>query len=246
LGATKQNDLSLIIPAFQEEKRIGDSLVAITQYLDAHYPGAELIVVCDGCRDRTAEVARSILAKTLCRSQVIELATNQGKGAAVRAGMMAASSDFRMFTDADLSYSPDLIPQFLDKLQDGADVVIAQREKKTKYESLKRRVLAQLSRALVGNFLLPGIRDTQAGLKGFTRSAAEYLFPRLRTTRFLFDLEALMIARRKGLRIEKIYVDWVDRKGSTVQVGLDTARSIRDLSLICFWNLIGAYDKPAK
>jgi dolichyl-phosphate beta-glucosyltransferase len=154
---------------------------------------------------------------------------------------MAAQGAVVVFTDSDLSYEPGLLEEFLVKLDEGADVVIAQRRKKTQYPGLGRRVLAIGSRFLVGNFLLPGIRDTQAGFKAFKQGAARDLFPLARTKRFLFDLEILVIARSKGLKIEKVYVDWQDREGSTVRIFVDTMRSLRDLLLIYTRVMFGAY-----
>lgn len=212
-------------------------------YLDQHHPGCELIVVLDGCTDNTAGEARAACQGSLCQVKIIELPVNQGKGAAVRTGILAASGQYLFFTDADLSYAPETIEQFHARLKEGADVVIAQRQKNTTYPGIARKLLAAGSRFLVGNIILPGIRDTQAGFKGFTRQAALYLFRRQRTSRFLFDLEILVIARNKGFRIDKVYVDWQDRPGSTVRVIADTARSLRDLFLICFFRLSGAYER---
>jgi dolichyl-phosphate beta-glucosyltransferase len=233
--------LSIVFPAYQEEKRIGMTMETWSKFLSAHHPGTEVIVVCDGCTDGTAAVARAAFASDNCRLKVIELSQNQGKGNAVAAGVMAAQGDVIVFTDSDLSYEPDLLDDFLQQINTGADVVIAQRRKKTQYPGFGRRILAVGSRFLVGNFLLPGIRDTQAGFKAFKQSAAKNLFPLAKTKRFLFDLEILVIARSKGLKIEKVYVDWQDREGSTVRIFVDTARSLRDLMLIYARVLFGAY-----
>src|SRR6185437_8087017 len=130
---------------------------------------------------------------------------------------------------------------FLEKLLAGGDIAIAQRSKKIVYPNLARRAVALVSRFIIGNLILPGIRDTQAGYKGFRRDIALYLFPRLKTNRFLFDLELLFMAHRKNLRIEKVYVDWIDRPGSTVRIGRDTIRSTMELFLILFWGSAGAY-----
>lgn len=132
-------------------------------------------MVTDGCRDKTAEVARQAFASnnSSCSLNLIELAENQGKGNAVKVGMLAAQGKIIVFTDSDLSYEPELLDQFLEKIQEGADLAIAQREKKTQYPGIGRRLLATLSRFLVGNFVVPGIRDTQAGFKVFTKEAAQ-------------------------------------------------------------------------
>lgn len=233
--------LTIVFPAYQEEKRIGLTMETWAKYLDAHHPGSEVVVVTDGCRDETARVARETFKSESCRLNLIELTENQGKGNAVKVGMLAAQGQTIVFTDSDLSYEPELLDQFLEKLRSGADLVIAQREKKTQYPGLGRRILATLSRFLVGNFVVPGIRDTQAGFKVFTREAAQKLFERAKTKRFLFDLEILVIAREHHCKIEKVYVDWTDREGSTVRIFLDTMRSARDLLLIYLRKLIGAY-----
>jgi dolichyl-phosphate beta-glucosyltransferase len=223
--------ISLIIPAYQEEKRIGQTIGSWSAYLERHHPGTEVIVVCDGCTDRTAEVVRRAFFATGCTLEVIELAKNEGKGYAVRAGMREAAGEYLFFTDADLSYQPETMDELLRRLRDGADVVIAQRREKKTCQGLGRRILGVVSGFLVG-YLLSGIRDSQAGHKAFTRQAGKDLFSRLRTRRFLFDLEILVMAQRQKYRIEKVLVDWEDRPGSTVRVVVDSLRSLRDLLLI--------------
>jgi dolichyl-phosphate beta-glucosyltransferase len=245
LEHSPQNEpsLSIVFPAYQEEKRIGMTMEAWSKFLSAQHPGTEVIVVCDGCTDGTAQAARSAFNAKNCQLKVIELSPNRGKGNAVSVGVLAARGTTVVFTDSDLSYEPELLEDFLHQIDAGADVVIAQRRKKTQYPGLGRRILAIGSRFLVGNFLLPGIRDTQAGFKAFKQTAARDLFPRAKTKRFLFDLEILVIARTKGLKIEKVYVDWQDREGSTVRIFVDTVRSLRDLMLIYSRVIFGAYKR---
>src|SRR5208283_4238830 len=98
-----------------------------------HHPGTEVIVVCDGCTDGTAAAARSTFTADNCQLKVIELSPNRGKGNAVAVGVMAAKGNIVAFTDSDLSYEPNLLEEFLAKIEEGADVVIAQRRKKTQY-----------------------------------------------------------------------------------------------------------------
>lgn len=236
------SSISVIVPAFQEEKRIGITIEALSAYLETHYAGAELIVVCDGCTDGTASVARQSFNAPSCTLKVIEVFPNQGKGNAVKTGILEASGEYLFFTDADLSFAPETMEPFLAKLQEGAQVVIAQRKKETTYPSFGRRALAEVSRFLVGNFVLPGIRDSQAGYKSFTREAGRDLFSRLRTSRFLFDLEILVMARQKKYQIDKVYVDWEDRPGSTVRIFMDSMRSARDLLLIVWRSKTGQYN----
>jgi dolichyl-phosphate beta-glucosyltransferase len=234
--------ISMVVPAFQEGRRIGPTIAQLSAYLNQHYPGSELIVVCDGCTDNTALVAKENFGAPACEFKLIELPINRGKGAAVQAGVEAALGDYIFYTDADLSFAPEVLELFLPKLEDGADVAIAQRNKQQTYPGAGRRLLARISRFIVGNLVLPGIRDTQAGYKGFRRAAAKPLFRQLQVKRFLFDLEILVMARANNLRIEKVYVDWQDRPGSTVRIGLDTARAARDLVLICLRSLLGRYN----
>lgn len=233
--------ISIVFPAYQEEKRIGMTMESWASYLDAHHPGSEVVVVTDGCSDNTARVAFETFKSATCTLRLIEISENQGKGNAVKVGVMEAQGNVIVFTDSDLSYEPQLLDQFLEKIDEGADLVIAQRRKKTQYPGLGRRILAMLSRFLVGNFVVPGIRDTQAGFKVFKKESAHQLFPLARTKRFLFDLEILVIAKEHHCKIEKVYVDWQDRDGSTVRIFIDTLRSLRDLVLIYTRMLFGAY-----
>ena len=237
-----QPKISLIIPAFNEEKRIAQTMVAWSEYLDNNFVDPELIVVLDGCTDKTAEIARqSFIGKSQLR--IIDLPTNEGKGNAVKQGVLAASGEYLFFTDADLSFAPEVIQEFLAELIKGDDIVIAQRKKETQYPGLARRFIAVGSRWLIGNIVMPGVRDTQAGFKGFRREAAKKLFAIARIKRFLFDLEILLLAKHMHYRIGKVYVDWVDRPGSTVRVFVDSARSLRDLLFILFWLAIGQYER---
>lgn len=233
--------ISLVVPAYNEEKRIASTISALSTYLCENFSSSELIVVCDGCKDKTADVARSSFVSGSCQLRIIEIVENQGKGNAVKEGFLAAQGEYQFFTDADLSFAPEVLSLLLAALTSGADVAVVQRKKETKYPSLARRIVALGSRWLIGNFILPGLRDTQAGFKGFKRDAARQLFAVARIKRFLFDMEILLIARQRGYRIDKVFVDWVDRPGSTVQIVLDTSRSLRDLMLIMFWSAIGQY-----
>lgn len=230
-----QVEISVVIPAYQEENRIGYTVEQLSTYLEQHHPRSELILVCDGCTDRTAEAARQSFKGSSCKLRIIELPANRGKGNAVKEGMLAAIGTYAFFTDADLSFAPELVDSFLVPLKDSADIAIAQRQKTVTYSQPGRKSLAVLSRAIIGNVILPGIRDTQAGFKGFRNQVAKTLFSRLKTRGFLFDLEILLAARRRGYRIEKVYVDWCDRPGSTVRVVRDTINAAIDLAKICLY-----------
>lgn len=233
--------ISVIIPAFQESSRIGATIQAWSNYLEQNYAGSEIIVVCDGCTDNTANVARQSMQSPNCTLDVIELVQNQGKGKAVQTGILKATRDLVVYTDSDLSYMPDILEKFIDAINNGADIAIAQRSKDEQYPGFGRRLIASVSRFVIGNFVLPGVRDTQAGFKLFKREVAIDVFKKMTINRFLFDLEILTIANIKKYKIDKVYVDWQDRPGSTVRIYVDTMRSGRDLLLIMMRKFIGRY-----
>ncbi|MBZ0186731.1 MAG: glycosyltransferase [Candidatus Obscuribacterales bacterium] len=235
--------ISVVLPAYQEAKRIGATIGRWSSFLSSYHAGAELIVVCDGCADDTASVARDNFVSDNCTFSVIELPLNRGKGAAVKAGVAAATGATIVFTDADMSYEPEILGLFLAKIEAGADVAIAQRQKDEQYPGLGRRIVAVASRFLIGNFAMPGIRDTQAGFKAFKKEVAHDLFTAMTVERFLFDLEILVIARQRNYRIEKVYVTWIDKPGSTVRIFVDSCRSARDLISIMLRKWTGRYSR---
>jgi glycosyltransferase involved in cell wall biosynthesis len=111
--------ISIVFPAYQEEKRIGMTMESWASYLDAHHPGSEVVVVTDGCSDNTAKVAFETFKSDTCTLRLIEISENQGKGNAVKVGVMEAQGNVIVFTDSDLSYEPQLLDQFLEKLPKG-------------------------------------------------------------------------------------------------------------------------------
>ncbi len=230
--------LSIVIPAYQEENRIGPTLEELARYLSKKNPGeVEIIVVSGGSTDRTAEVAHQYEKEFLTgKLRVLELPQSRGKGAAVRAGMLAAAGNYILFTDADLAYEPKLFDEFITRLQLGADIVVAQRTGDTKYAGLARRCVASISRFFFKTMITPGIGDTQAGLKAFTKSAARYIFSKQKVNGFIFDVEVLLLARQKKYRIEKAFVLWQDKPGSTIRLRRDLIQAAFDL-MKTYWRL---------
>jgi dolichyl-phosphate beta-glucosyltransferase len=228
--------LSIVIPAYQEEKRIGATLEELAKYLRGRDDELELIVVSGGSTDDTVSVALKFSHELGRRYKVIDLPRARGKGAAVRAGVREASGKFVLFTDADLAYEPALFDRFVAQLEAGADIVIAQRTGTTEYASRGRRWVAKTSRSLFENFITPGIGDTQAGLKAFTHAAAKDLFSRQVINGLIFDVEILILARQRRYRIAKAFVDWQDKPGSTIRLGRDSARAVFDLVRV-FWRI---------
>jgi dolichyl-phosphate beta-glucosyltransferase len=235
--------LSIVIPAYQEEKRIGPTLDELGNYL-ANTPlgEVEIIVVSAGSTDTTVTVAQQYEHRLTAKLKVLDLPGPPGKGAAVRAGMLAAKGQYVLYTDADLAYAPELFGDFTRRLQSGADIVIAQRSDTTRYAWLVRRWITMASRFVFERFVTPGIVDTQAGLKAFTQGAAKYVFSRQKIDGLIFDVEILVLAQRKKYRIERAFVSWQDKSGSRIRLVRDSAKAAMDLVKM-YWRLgAGHYD----
>ena len=214
--------LSVIIPAYNEERRLPKTLEEIDKYLRGQSYDYEILVVNDGSKDRTAEVAKSLMLK-IRNLKVTGYEKNQGKGYAVRFGMLEAKGDYRIFTDADNSTSIDQIEKIWPELEKGYDIVIGSRDVKGAIldppQPWLRKVLLgegfKLYRKIVLN--LWGTEDTQCGFKCFTKLAIENIFPRCRINRFAFDPEILIIAKKMGYKIKEIPVYWRNDPESKVK-----------------------------
>lgn len=238
--------LSLIIPAFDESSQITASLDAICRFLAAQSFPAEVIVVDDGSRDDTPARVETFAAESpLVR--LVRHSMNLGKGAAVRSGMLDASGEYLIFTDADLSYALEDIGTMLGKLRAGADVAIGSRTLNASQTLTRppiiRSVLSRAFSGLVQLISIRGISDTQCGFKGFTRRAAHYIFPRLTVTGFAFDVEVLVIARSLGFRIDLVPVHYIARETSKVRVLRDSFRMLAQLVRIRANHLAGVYSR---
>jgi dolichyl-phosphate beta-glucosyltransferase len=230
--------LSVIIPRYNEQARIGDTLTSVLAYLQARESSYEVIIVDDGSRDKTASIVDSKI-RGRERARLITYQPNRGKGYAVRQGMLASRGEVAVFTDADLSTPVTEIDAALQLLQSGFDVVIGSRalaeSKISKYQPPYRQIGAR-----VFNILRDGIvgvdisrfKDTQCGFKAFRGPAAHRLFGLARVDGFMFDVESLYIAIKLGYRIHEMPVHWTDMPGSKLRLVRDTARMFRDLAAI--------------
>jgi dolichyl-phosphate beta-glucosyltransferase len=218
--ATGRVSWSVVIPAFNEAQRLPRYLEEIIAYFDGRGEPYEVIVVDDGSRDGTADRVRE--AAGIAPVRVIPLAGNEGKGAAVRHGMLAAVGAYRMFADADGATPISELKRLEAALAAGADVAIGSRtvrEPGVSVVARSHRVLAgRLFNGLVARLGLPDVGDSQCGFKAFTARAAEMIFGHLRTRGFGFDVELLMLARWYGLRVTEVAVNWADKPGSKVGV----------------------------
>ena len=238
--------MSVVIPAYMEAGRIGDTVAEVRAALaTVDVPEAfEVIVVDDGSTDETAERARAAKA-----DQVLVLPENRGKGAAVRTGVLAARGRTIAFTDADLSYPPHQLVRLLTEVEAGFDVVVGSRKHIEATTLVRGRRLRVLS-GRVFNFLtlvvlLGQYRDTQCGIKAFKSDVAKVLFSRARIDGFAFDVELFHLVERDRRSLKEVPVALANSETSTVRVGIDAARMLRDLFRIRWWGYRGLYDLPA-
>ena len=225
--------LSVIVPAFNEEARIAPTLRRIAAYLDARGEPYELIVVDDGSRDRTRAIVGE-LGTELAAVRLIALERNAGKGAAVRAGVLASRGDQVLFSDADLSTPIEELERLRARIVAGADLAIGSRaapgdvvRRQPFGRRLQGRAFHLVVRA-IGFGAIAGIRDTQCGFKLFHGAVARRLFASLTLTGFAFDVELLALAASR-YRIDETAVAWTHAEGSKVRPGIDALRMLRDL-----------------
>jgi dolichyl-phosphate beta-glucosyltransferase len=211
--------LSLVIPAFNEEQRLRPFLTSISEYLGQHpLVIDELLVIDDGSTDQTAAVANAF-KKQLPRLSVIQHVENQGKGAAVQTGMLAARGEYIVFMDADGATSITELPKMIEALR-SAQVAIGNRwmaGAKTARHSFMRAFAGWANRQYMQLFGLGEI-DTMCGFKGYHRDAAHRLFNNLLEKRWLFDTEIAYKAKRLGLSIKNFPISWESKDGSKLSV----------------------------
>jgi dolichyl-phosphate beta-glucosyltransferase len=230
-------DLSMVIPAYNEARRLPPTLARLRDYLEAGPDTYEVLVVDDGSTDDTVFVAQAV-AREWPQLEVLTLPQNQGKGAAVREGMLHARGALRAFSDADLSTPIEELPRLRSHLGGACHVAIASRDApgsgiqvpQPRWREFMGRTYNRILRLLV----LPGIRDTQCGFKLFTSEAAEACFAPLETFRFGFDAEVLVRARRRGWEIAEVPVRWRHVEESRVGGIGDALRMLYDLVRLRF------------
>lgn len=211
--------LSVVIPAYKEEHRIGATLEALDSYFQKQTFDYEILVVNDGSTDGTAGVVRGYEQKVK-GLRLIDNAKNHGKGFVVRQGMLAAQGKYRLFMDADNSVPIEYFSQFLPYFSQGYDVVIASIElpgaKIEEHAAWYRRALGHWAKILIRLLALWEIHDTQRGFKVFSERAAETVFPLQLLTRWGFDIEILVIAKHQGYKIKELPVVWTNMGESKV------------------------------
>lgn len=223
--------LSVVIPAFDEEQRIGRTLQATTEFLRARAAPYEVIVVDDGSADGTAAIVSAHAQADPC-VRLLRLERNQGKGAAVRAGVRASVGQRVLFMDADLATPLGELLRLEAALADGADVAIGSRALARSEVLVRQRRgrewMGKTFNLMVRAVLMGGYRDTQCGFKLFRRAAADVLFAEATVDRFAFDVELLLLARGR-FRVVEVPVAWRHVEQSKVSPVRDAARMAYDL-----------------
>lgn len=231
---------SIVIPAYNEGRRLAPTLDEVLSYVSQQRWMVEIIVVNDGSRDNTAEVAQAY-ARRNSAVRVVENPGNRGKGYSVRHGILKARGDILLFSDADLSSSISEVSKLLEAVQAGADVVIGSRwlqpELQTERQSLMRQVFGRVYNLLLRLTLGLNYKDTQCGFKAFTREAARAIFSAQRVERWGFDAELLFLAHRLGFRVAEVPVVWAHAADSKLNPVRDGMRMFREM-LSVRWNAI--------
>ena len=242
--------LTLILPAYNEARRLPASLVRCADFFRGRGIRAEIIVSDDGSTDGTSLAfgeAASGLAESGVELRYLPL-PHRGKGAAVRAGVLHASGDPIVFLDADLSIPVEIVDRFLAAISGGADIAIASRyvEGSTVRRPLIRRIMGSGYRAVVRALVPAGVSDTQCGGKAYTAEAARDLFSRQRLPGFAFDAEVLYLAKRASYRVTEVPFTLRQDRDTSINLLRDAPRMLADLFRIRVNALLGRYRPGAR
>ncbi len=225
-------DLSVVVPAYNEALRITPTLERLHAFLSKQPMRYEIVVVDDGSRDATCDVVTE-LATRITNLRLVRQTPNRGKGAAVRTGMLAATGQIRVMCDADGSMPAEMLPRLLAPITAcRAAISIGSRyapgAHTDQHQPWYRVMWSRLCNKVIQRSLVPGVRDTQCGFKAFTAEAARELFSVARIDGWAFDLEILALARRRGVAIEEVGVEWADDGRSRVNPLKDMWKVVRE------------------
>ncbi len=237
MSSTKELLLSVVIPTFNEEKFISNTLMKIQDHFEMKHIPYEIIIVDDGSSDSTAEILEQ-LTKENNKLILLRNMSRCGKGAAIRRGLLNASAKYVFFCDADLSTPIEEIDEFLKWLAEGYDIVIGSRrlaESEIKGGQPYTRTLARFSLQCLAKFVVRGFSDTQCGFKGFSQEAARNIFNIQKTDGYAFDIEVLYIGKKLGYRIKEVPVTWVYSTYSKINIFSDPFKMAKDILKIKFY-----------
>ena len=236
--------LSVVIPAYNEERRLPETLETVCAYLATKAYPWEIVVADDGSDDATP----AVVAWAAQHDQRVKLLSlpHRGKGWAVKNGMLAAGGELRFLCDADLSMPIEFLDRLLPVGDPPLDIVIGSREApgaRRIGEPRRRWIMGRAFNAMTRLLAAPGIDDTQCGFKVFRAAAAETLFALQTLDGFAFDAEILFLARRRGFSVAEVGIDWHYRSESKVRPIRDGWRTLRDLLVIRYRSLTGRYGR---
>jgi len=245
-GAQVNVDYSIVIPAYNEQARIGATLTEVVRAVEIHSWNAEVIVVDDGSTDSTVPIVESVAARHPY-VRLLRNGTNRGKGYSVRNGMLHASGDIALFTDADLSSPIEEASRLFNAIREGADVAIGSRwlaqSRQTIRQPLYRRFFGRCFNVVTRMIMRLPFADTQCGFKAFTRPAAQTVFQLQQIERWGFDPEILFIALKRGYVIREVPVSWAHDQRTRISYLHDGLQMLSELLLIRWNSLTGVYQK---
>ena len=236
--------VSVIIPAYNEKKRLPRSLRIISNYLLSHALSYEIIVVSDGSTDNTAQTVKKMGLENI---RLVEYHPNRGKGYAVRMGFQEAAGDVVLLSDADLSTPISEYGKLFSYFQKGYEVVLGSRglpESEVKLpQKCHRRFMGKTFNSMVQLFIVRGFQDTQCGFKLLSGKAVKEILPRMTLNGFAFDVELVLIAQKSGFKIIEVPVKWYNSPESRVLIWRDPLRMFAELFSIFIRSKTGKYEK---
>ncbi len=248
MTASPAPSLSLIVPVYNESRRVRGPLQEMGAFLSAQPYSSELVLVDDGSEDGTATLIGEIAPALPVPLRLLRYERNRGKGYALKVGFAAARGEYLLFSDVDLSTPLSEIPRFLDSLARGNDLAIGSRKlhgsqivvHQVWFRESLGKVFTWIVRQTVAD-----VSDVTCGFKIFRREVGKRLFERARIDDWSFDAEILLIARRLGYRLEEIPVHWEDREGSKVHILRDAVNALIGIARIRLNDLAGRYQSGA-
>ncbi|MDD2753605.1 MAG: glycosyltransferase family 2 protein [Candidatus Portnoybacteria bacterium] len=238
--------LSVIIPAYNEEKRISKTLLAVDEYLQKQSFEYEILVVSDGSTDKTAQIITDF-QKSIKSLKLVDNKANHGKGWVTRQGMLAALGQVRLFMDADNATTLDHFDKMKPYFEQGANVVIGSRDSKDAKGAKQavsqpglKRLLGNAGNILIQIFAVWGVWDTQCGFKAFSAQAAKDIFSKSKIDRWGFDIEALALARKLKYKIDIVPVYWINDPNSKVSMK-GYLMTFKELFQVWWWLVTDAY-----
>jgi dolichyl-phosphate beta-glucosyltransferase len=236
--------LSIIIPAYNEEARLSETLPLLKAYLDRQEYSSEVVLVDDGSEDRTTEVFHEFFTPERGRS--FKNAPNRGKGYSIRRGVEEARGEVVLFSDADFSTPIEEFPKLHQHIQNGFDVAIGSRSLPESDVDVRqawvRESMGKMFNLLVQGIILRGFKDTQCGFKCVLRKDAVSIFSKMTIDGFGYDVEFLFLAQKNGLKIKETPVLWRNHPDSRVRIVQDSFRMLMDLITVRFRDWFGQYD----